>query len=448
MKQQSRSKLTKPTRTAAALKADAHLLAAGAGRAARAARAATDDEPTEPSPVAGTVGELWLYGVVGGYWFGFDAESVSRALRSLDVDTLYVRIHSPGGRAGEGVAIGNLLRNHKATVVTVVDGLAASAASVIAIAGDEVVMCPGSQMMLHDASMATWGNAAQLRRDAEWINKQSENYAGVYAHKAGGTPASWREVMLANEGDGTWYTAEEAVDAKLADEVGNRVATSSPPTAPEEQIDEDDDELLARIEHDLALLEQQVHPAARAAWTGSPLKPPTASADGSITTQGTETAMTFTSEQLTTMRDTLGLPETADEAAILAAVEAVVEDSLEDKPAPPDVPEGMVLVDSTVLDELRTGAQQGVEARQQQQAEARDRAIDAAIRAGKTTPARREHWATSWDADPEGTKALLDKLEAGLVPTTELGHGAAVDESKTEDDATYAALFGDEKTGV
>lgn len=432
-------------RTAAAIKADAHLLTAGAGRAAKAE---TDDDTGTGAPVAGSVGELWLYGVVGGWWFGFDAESVSRALRGLDVDTLYVRIHSPGGRASDGVAIGNLLRNHKAKVITVVDGLAASAASVIAIAGDEIVMCPGSQMMLHDASVATYGNAAQLRRDAEWIDKQSENYAGVYAHKAGGTSAQWREVMLANEGEGTWYTAEEAVAAKLADEVGNRVATSSPPTAPEDQIDEDDDEMLARVAHDLALFEQLVHPTARAAWHGDAPKPPTASAEGSTPTQGTETAMTFTSEQLTTMRAKLELPDTADEAAILAAVEAVVEDSLEDKPAgPPDLPEGMVVVEQSVLDELRTGAQQGIEAREQQRVEARDRAIDAAIRAGKTTPARRDHWAKAWDGDAEGTKAMLDALEPGLVPTSELGT-AEVDEAKTADDALYTDVFGDEKKGA
>ena len=73
------------------------------------------------------------YGVVGGYWWGFDAESVANALRGMDVDTLIVRVHSPGGAASEGIAIGNLLRNLEAHVVVVVDGMAASAASVIAI---------------------------------------------------------------------------------------------------------------------------------------------------------------------------------------------------------------------------------------------------------------------------------------------------------------------------
>jgi ATP-dependent protease ClpP protease subunit len=86
--------------------------------------------------------ELWLYGVVGGYWWGFDAEDVAYQLagprRRRDA---HVRIHSPGGSVFEGIAIANLLRAHKAKVTVVVDGLAASAASIIAIAGDETSSC-------------------------------------------------------------------------------------------------------------------------------------------------------------------------------------------------------------------------------------------------------------------------------------------------------------------
>jgi ATP-dependent protease ClpP protease subunit len=410
---------TARVRTAAALKADARLLSGDRSRAARAEVAATQETTQE----GGTVGELWLYGVVGGYWFGFNAESVSRALRGLDVDTLYVRIHSPGGSAADGIAIANLLRNHKANVVTVVDGIAASAASVIAIAGDQIVMCPGSQMMIHDASMATYGNAAQLQRDAEWIDKQSDNYAGVYALKAGGTAAVWREVMLANDGEGTWYTADDAVGAKLADEVGTRTATSSPPTTLEDQIDEDDDEVLARVEHDLRLLEQVVHPAARAAWTGAAaLTPPTASAGGSITTHGTETAVTFTNEQLTTMRDKLGLPETADEAAILAAVEAVVDESLELRSANAgaEVPEGHVVIPAAQLETLTAGATAGAAAAATLHERDREACLDA-NRAKIPSKELRAAWSKQYDLDPKATVAALAALP-DLVPVAELGH--------------------------
>ncbi|NHA02027.1 hypothetical protein G5V59_26925 [Nocardioides sp. W3-2-3] len=101
-------------------------------------------------------------------------------------------MHSPGGRASDGVAISNLLRNHRAKIVVVVDGLAASAASVIAIAGDEIVMCPGSQMMLHDASIGTWGNAAQAaarrrlaRRPEQQLRRRLRAQGGRHPREPG-----------------------------------------------------------------------------------------------------------------------------------------------------------------------------------------------------------------------------------------------------------------------
>lgn len=430
-------------RTAAALKADAGLLAGDRSRVAQA-NADTGEAATEN----GTVGELWLYGVVGGWWRGFDAESVANSLRGLDVDTLYVRVHSPGGHASDGVAISNLLRNHRAKVVIVVDGLAASAASVIATAGDEIVMCPGSQLMLHDASMGTYGNEAQLRRDADWIGKQSENYAGIYAHKAGGTVAAWREVMLANDGEGTWYTADEAVAAGLADEVGTRTATSSPPVAPEDEID---DGLLASVEHDLQILEQAVHPAARAAWQGEQRtpKPPAASASGSVTTPEGEPAMAFTSEQLTQMRKDLGLQADADEATIVAALSEAASSAEIAPPTTPQVPEGMALVDSGVLAQLQAGATAGQAAADTLAKQEREAAFNDALRAGKLSADTAKNLRAKVEEKPEtwaATKALLDALTPGLVPTAEIGHG---DEPKaTADDALYASVFGDDKKGA
>lgn len=433
-------------RTAAAIKADARVLAA---RVARAEVATT----TSPSQEGGTVGELWLYGVVGGYWFGFNAESVSRALRNLDVDTLYVRIHSPGGHAGDGVAIANLLRNHKATVVTVVDGIAASAASVIAIAGDEVVMCPGSQMMLHDASMGTYGNAAQLRRDAEWIDKQSDNYAGVYALKAGGTAAAWRQVMLANEGEGTWYTADEAVSTKLADEVGTRVAAGSPPTTLDEQIDEDDDELMARIEHDLQLLDRAVHPAALAAWQGQAPSLPTASAGGP-TPSNPEGAklVDFNDEQIATLREQVGFPEDADAETITAAVIEALDERADVEPtttaaapaaaAPAPASAGTPAPDGTTVAipavayaELQANAQAGAQAAEQLRLQQRDAFLDA--HRDRFLPANREQWEAEYDRHPANTRAYLEKAPV-LVPTSELGHSAPTAEAAGKDDGWFA----------
>lgn len=387
-----------------------------------------------------SAGELWLYGVVGGFWFGFDAESVAAQLRELDVDAITVRVHSPGGNAVDGIAIGNLLRNHRARVTIVVDGMAASAASVLALGGDEIVMSPGSQLMIHDVSLLTYGNAGQLRSDAEWLDKQSQNYAGLYAARAGGTVEQWREAMTADDGGGTWYTAEEAVTAGLADKVGTVAAIGSPPVAPAEELEGE----AALAAWDVEVL---LHPAARAAWRP---EPPTASADGSTHTEGSP-AVAFSDEQIQTLRNKLGTAGDADEATILAALDEALEERTEPDPqaSTTAVPDGMTLIETEVLDQLRDGARQGTEARQQQLTEQRDRAIDAAIRDGRTTPARREHWEAAWTADPEGARAQLEALAPGLVPVSELGHeGDVTSAQSSADDALYASLFGDEKKGA
>lgn len=376
--------------------------------------------------------ELWLYGTVGGFWWGFDAESVADDLRGLDVDQLTVRLHSPGGNAIDGVAIGNLLRNHKASVRVVVDGLAASAASIIALAGDEVVMSPGSQYMIHDPWMLTVGNAAELRSDADFLDKQADNYAGVYAHRTGGTAAAWREVMTADDGRGTWYTAQEAVDAGLADRVGTVVSTTPPPADPAEDSSLDEDEMAARAAWDLEVL---VHPAVRAAWRGP--KPPAASADG-FTTQERSSAVAFTDEQIQTLRNQLGTAEDADETTILAALDEVLQEQVE--PEPPqastsEVPEGMTLVPTLALDELRTNANAGARAAETLRVQERTRFLDE--HRDRFMPANRADWEARYDQAPEETRTYLSSAPQ-LVPLEEVGHGVDSAEGAAGDDGWFA----------
>ncbi|MGV9779791.1 head maturation protease, ClpP-related, partial [Streptosporangium sp. NPDC003464] len=129
-----------------------------------------------------------------------------------------LRVNSPGGDVFDGIAIMNTLRSHPARVTTHVDSLAASIASVIAMAGDRIVMQPHSQMMIHDAAGMCIGNATDMHEMAAMLDRQSDNIAAVYAERAGGTVADWRERMRAE----TWLSAEEAVAAGLADEVAPR----------------------------------------------------------------------------------------------------------------------------------------------------------------------------------------------------------------------------------
>lgn len=419
-------------------------LASAAGARNGAVLAAVPDAGEDST----TSAELWLYGVVGGYWWGFNDKTVADQLRGLTVDHITVRLNSPGGDSIQGIAIGNLLRNHKATVTVVVDGIAASAASIIAIAGDEVVMSPGSQMMIHDPWFFTMGNAKELRQDADFLDKQGANMASVYALETGGTAEEWRTAMTADP-DGTWYSADEAVAAKLADRIGTVVAIGAAPEPPAVDLDDEDDDVSARAAWDLEVL---ISPAARAAWnhgTRATPKPPAASAPGSITTPEGEPAMAFTPEQLTQMRTDLGLQADADEATIVAALSERAQQAGSAEttttpaaPAGTAVPEGMSLVDSAMLAELQNGAAAGRTAAATLATQERDREITAALTAGKIAATSKERFEASWDKDPAGTKALLDSLAPGLVPTSEVGHGADAEEGE----ATTLAAVRDSET--
>ncbi|MFG2913348.1 head maturation protease, ClpP-related [Kitasatospora sp. NPDC048298] len=188
--------------------------------------------------IGGGTATVHIYDEIGGYW-GVTASDFVRELSAVNASQIDVHINSPGGEIFEGIAIANALRAHAATVVTYVDSLAASIASVIALAGDRVVMAPNSQLMIHDGSGICFGNAADMREMADLLDRQSDNIADVYATKAGGTVEEWRALMMAE----TWYTAAEAVAAGLADEViapSTQTSTddnSSPTTVPTAQWD-------------------------------------------------------------------------------------------------------------------------------------------------------------------------------------------------------------------
>ena len=157
--------------------------------------------------------EIFIYDEIG--YFGHTAKGFADDLQELDVDELTVHINSPGGDIFDGLAIYQALKNHKATVTIMIDGLAASIASVIAMAGDKVVMAPKATMMIHDGWSVGVGNAAELRKMADVLDKESEIIASVYADRSAQPVDFWRDRMR----DETWYNAEEALAAGLVDEI-------------------------------------------------------------------------------------------------------------------------------------------------------------------------------------------------------------------------------------
>lgn len=179
--------------------------------------------------------EVLLYDSIGG-WFGIYADEFLAELRAVTAPNIRLRINSPGGSVFEGVAIANALRAHPAQVTVQVDGLAASIASVIAMAGDRIEMAPNSMLMIHEASGACMGDAAEMEKMAEVLGLISTNIANAYAARAGGDPADWRAAMRAE----TWYLPDAAVAAGLADVALSAVPEST--AEPDEGQEEDDDE--------------------------------------------------------------------------------------------------------------------------------------------------------------------------------------------------------------
>jgi HK97 family phage prohead protease len=157
---------------------------------------------------------VFIFDEIGGS-LGVSAKKFAQDLEEITAPLIKVRINSPGGSVFDSIAIFNALNHHAARIVSYVDGIAASGASVVAMAGDEIVMMPGSQMMIHDAGMVQEGNAAEMAKASTFLDRQSANIAEIYQMRAGGDANEWRDLMLAE----TWMFAREAVAIGLAHRV-------------------------------------------------------------------------------------------------------------------------------------------------------------------------------------------------------------------------------------
>lgn len=157
--------------------------------------------------------KLYIYDDIGLY--GVSAQEFIRDLQDVTADEIDLHISSYGGEVFDGIAIMESLKNHPAKVNVFIDSIAASIASVIAMGGDHITIGRNAQMMIHDGSGLCVGNASDMRQLADLLDKTSDNIASVYADRAGGSVSHWRGLMRAE----TWFSAQEAVDAGLADEL-------------------------------------------------------------------------------------------------------------------------------------------------------------------------------------------------------------------------------------
>ncbi len=158
--------------------------------------------------------EVLIYEDVGEGWFGgISAKRFGDDLKALgDLQTIDVRINSYGGDVFDGLAIYNTLVQHKAKVTTHVDGVAASIASIIAMAGAEIHIAENAWIMIHDAWGMAVGNAAEMRRQADLLESVSAKLADVYVSRTGQSAAAVRQMMA----DETWLSAGDAIDKGFA----------------------------------------------------------------------------------------------------------------------------------------------------------------------------------------------------------------------------------------
>lgn len=172
------------------------------------------DYKMEISNAKSQVADIFIYDMIGGW--GITAENFAKDLKLLgDVKTINLHINSDGGDVFDGRAIFSLLVQHSARIITHVDGLAASIASLIALAGNEVRMADGSFFMIHNAWGVGIGEAKDLRKVADLLDSVNNSIIDTYQSRS----KQSREDIITWMNDETWMTANEAKDKGFADVV-------------------------------------------------------------------------------------------------------------------------------------------------------------------------------------------------------------------------------------
>jgi ATP-dependent Clp protease protease subunit len=170
-------------------------------------------------------GEIFLYDAIGDPWWGMiGAENVIGDLAKMSGKRVTMRIASPGGSVDEGRLIYNALKRYQGGVDVVVDSSAYSIASYIAMAGERVVMAKNAMLMIHNPWTIAMGDAAELRKTADVLDKYRDSIVDAYTDKSDKD----RKKMLAILDAETWYTAQEAVDEGFATEIGDILPGDAP----------------------------------------------------------------------------------------------------------------------------------------------------------------------------------------------------------------------------
>ena len=168
--------------------------------------------------------EILIYDDIGGFFSDITAKSFAEELKAMgDLDEINLRLNSGGGNVFDGVAIYNTLKRHPAYLIVDVDGIAASIASIVAMAGNEINMAAGAFMMIHDPWTMTSGNAKAHREIADTLDKIGGTLLDVYADKTKLSNEDLSQMMAVE----TWMTADEAKALGFVDQVTDRMAIAA-----------------------------------------------------------------------------------------------------------------------------------------------------------------------------------------------------------------------------
>lgn len=165
-----------------------------------------------------TEAEIWIYEEIGDGWFGgLSARQFAKDVKALGdkIERITVRLNSPGGDVFDGNAIYNILKQHKARVIVHIDGLAASIASVIAMAGDEINIADNALMMVHNAWGFCMGYASDMRQTADLLDKVDGTIVTTYCKRTELDESKVKDLMAAE----TWMNAQEALDYGFVDNI-------------------------------------------------------------------------------------------------------------------------------------------------------------------------------------------------------------------------------------
>lgn len=414
-------------------------------------------------------------------------ESCKELIQSIEnaEGDIELRINSVGGDVYEAYAVMEALREYPGEVTVIVVGAALSAASFIAVGGgDTVIMRPHAEMMIHDALSTAWGNSEDFKKLQSDLDRVSDNLAGIYAAKAGGEPEQWRDAMRQE----TWFTAQEAVAAGLADEVvasekekseapaalGRSMVASAfrgrrgkPPAALlNTQHEEEKVNLLESFATELGLepdvlrdrLVSVVNEAKSVEATVEVEYP------DSVEVKPTDSVTVAPATPLEGVEVTVGdLPEgwaaTADETGAVTVTAPAVDPGTtvdlvltvggEDftvtitvvAASEPEQSEGesepvgdTVTLDRGTYEDLQAAAAAGWEAKAKADVEAQVAFVDKCISEGRVNVARRGEYVAAMKRDPEGTRRLLGGIPKNTIPVAEVGHGLSPDvEDEIED---------------